>query len=321
MGRNIDRCALTLTLLLTSLAASQQPAPSPDTSSSKPLPPIPQLLLNVERNEKLAEAAKNDYTYHEHLDIQELDKQGKLKKTTTQDAESIVIDGVHVDRIVSRDGKPLTPEEAKKEDLSIDKQVAKAKERRQKRTEAGKPTDANGDDVITASRILELGTFSNPRTITYNDRPTILVDYAGDPHAKTRNPFETVVRDLVGTVWIDQQDQAIVRAQGHFLNDFKIGGGLLADIKSGTNFDFHNTKVNNEVWLPATLDSEGKIRMLLFVGFNGRFRMVMSDYKKFRATSTIIDSDRVIGPDGQPVPDSPSTPGNAPSPQPTPNPH
>ncbi|MBW4038195.1 MAG: hypothetical protein HIU91_04825 [Acidobacteria bacterium] len=321
MGRNIDRCALTLTLLLTSLAASQQPAPSPDTSSSKPLPPIPQLLLNVERNEKLAEAAKNDYTYHEHLDIQELDKQGKLKKTTTQDAESIVIDGVHVDRIVSRDGKPLTPEEAKKEDESIDKQVAKAKERRQKRTEAGKPTAANGDDVITASRILELGTFSNPRTITYNGRPTILVDYAGDPHAKTRNPFETVVRDLVGTVWIDQQDQAIVRAQGHFLNDFKIGGGLLADIKSGTNFDFHNTKVNNEVWLPATLDSEGKIRMLLFVGFNGRFRMVMSDYKKFRATSTIIDSDRVIGPDGQPVPDAPSTPGNAPSPQPTPNPH
>ena len=312
MGRYIDRRALTLILCLsTTLTFAQKTTLPPPPADDAPIPPIPQLLLNVERNEKAAEAAQNDYTYHEHLEVQELDKQDKLKKTTTQDAESIVIDGVNVDRTVAKDGKPLTDSEVKKEDEHIDKEVARAKERRKKRASEGKPTDSNGNDVITASRILELGTFSNPRRIDFNGRPTILADYAGDPHAKTRNPFETIVRDLVGTVWIDQQDQAIVRAQGHFLNDFKLGGGLLADIKTGTSFDFRYTKVNNEVWLPATFDSQGKVRILLFVGFNGRFRMVDSDYKKFRATSTIVDSDRVIGPDGQPVAVSPADPSPA----------
>lgn len=326
MGQLFDLRALTLTLcLFAAFLPAQQPSAPPTSATAtsdnaRPIPPIPQLLLNVERNEKAAEAAKNDYTYHEHLEMQELGKQDNVKKTTTYDAESIVIDGVNVDRTIARDGKPLTPSETKKEDERIDKEVVKAKARRQKRADEGKPTDSNGNDVITASRMLELGTFSNPRRADLDGRPTILVDYAGDPHAKTRNPFETVVRDLVGTIWIDEKDQVLARAQGRFLNDFKLGGGLLADIKSGTTFDMRYTQVNGEVWLPSTIDSQGKMRVLLFIGFNGRFHMVMSDYKKFRTTSTIIDSDRVIGPDGQPVPDTSSTPPPAATPAPTPAP-
>jgi hypothetical protein len=277
-------------------SAPAQPAPA-----AQPLPPIPQLLLNVERNEKAAEAARKDYTYHVHLEQEELDGKGDLKKTTTTDAESLTIDGVLVDRIVARDGKALPPREAQKESDRIDKEVAKAKERRQKRESQGKDTDSNGDTVISASRILELGAFSNPRRIDLDGRPTLVVDYTGDPTVKTRNPFETIVRDLVGTAWIDQQDQVLVRAQGHFVNDFKIGGGLLADIKRDSSFEIHYTKINQEVWLPADINVQGKIRVLIFAGFNGRFRLVTSDYKKFRASSTIIPSDRLIGPDGQPI--------------------
>ena len=285
---------------------------------TQPLPPIPQLLLNVERNEKASEAARKDYTYHVHFEQQTLDNKGDVKKTTTNDADSFTIDGVRVDRTIARDGKPLTPEQTTKENESIDKEVAKAKERREKRATHGKDTDANGDIVISAARILELGTFSNPRRIDLNGRPTIVVDYAGDPKTKTRNDFETIVRDLVGTVWIDEQDQVLVRAQGHFLNDFKIAGGLLADIRNDSSFDIRYINVNQEVWLPADISGKGKIRALLFVGFNGRFRLIMSDYKKFRASSTIIDSDRIIGPNGQPDPDP--SPTLSPHDPPTPDP-
>lgn len=308
MDRCFDRCWLTLALviLLHGPCAAQQNAPEPippGTSEPLTIPPIPQLLLSVERNEKAAEAAKKDYTYHEHFEMQEVDKDGKVKKTVTYDADAVVIDGVNVDRTTARDGKPLTAAEVKKEDERIDREVAKAKERRARREAEGKPTDPNGNDVITASRVLELGTFSNPRNTEVDGRAAIMIDYAGDPHAKTRNPFETVVRDLVGTIWIDRKDQVLVRAQGRFLNDFKLGGGLLADIKSGTTFDMHYTQVNGEVWLPSRMDSNGKVRLLLLIGFNGRFTLAVSDYKKFRTTSTIIDSDRVIGSDGQPVAD------------------
>jgi len=299
-------------LLCLASAAAQQPIPAspapPSAQSSltdKPLPPIPQLVLDLEQNEKRSEAAARDYTYHVHFQQLELNNSGDLKKTTTIDSESLTIDGVRIDRVVARDGKPLTPAEAQKESDHIDKEVAKAKERRAKLEEKGETTDSRGDQILTASRILELGSFSNPRRVDLDGRPTIVADYAGDPNAKTHSEFEKAFRDLVGTVWIDEQDRILARAQGHFLHDFKIGGGLIVDIKGGSSFEVRYANINHEVWLPVEASGQGKIRFLLVSGFNGRVHLTTSDFRKFHSDSTIIETNRLIGPDGQPLPDPP----------------
>jgi hypothetical protein len=306
----MGRRHLTLLLLLASAAASAQqpnspPVAQPAPATDNPSPSAQDLLLDAERNQKASEAANRDYTYHVHLEQQELDRNGTLKKTITTDAESLTIDGIRIDRTVARDGKPLTPKEAQKESDRIDKEVAKAKQHREKLAAEGKPTDARGDDLLTVSRILELGTFSNPRRVSLNGRPTIVLDYTGDPNAKTRNETEKVFRDLVGTAWIDEQDRILVRGQGHFLHDFKVGAGLFLNIHQGLSFDFTATHITANIWLPATIDAQGSARLLLFEGINGRFHLATSDYRKFHSTSTIIDSDRPIGPDGQPIPSPP----------------
>jgi hypothetical protein len=297
------RFVLAFVMMIGSVAA-QTPETPAAIEADKPLPAIGPLLLEVEKNQDAAEKMQRDYTYHVHVEQQELDGKGGVKKTTVTDSESVTIDGVRVDRVVARDGKPLTPEEAKKESDKIDKDVAKDKERRAKAESSGKSTDAEGHDELTVSRILQLGTFSNPRRVMLNDRPTIVADYAGDPNAKTKNRFETMFRDLVGTVWIDEQDRALVQVQGHFLNDFKIGGGLIADVKKDSSFSAKMTKVNGEVWLPEEFAGQGKIRVLLFAGFNGRLKLVTSDYRKFRASATIVGGGQVVGDDGKPVPET-----------------
>jgi len=312
-----QRCRALLLCIASASISAQQPAtpstaPSPQT---QPLPPIPQLLLDVERNEKKTEVDARDYTYHVHLQQLELENDGNIKKTTTTDSESVTIDGIRVDRTVARDGKPLTPEQVQKESDRIDKEVAKAKARREKRESQGKETDSNGDPVLTASRILELGTFTNARRVDLDGRPTIIADYNGDPNAKTHTEFEKTFRDLVGSVWIDEQERVLVRAAGHFLHNFRIGGGLVVDIKEGSSFEIRYTRINNEVWLPTEATGQGKVRFLLFTGFNGRVHLVTSDYRKFHSKSTIIDSNRLIGPDGQPIPDpTPLQPPPSPTP-------
>jgi len=315
-----QRCRALLLCIASASISAQQPAtpstaPSPQT---QPLPPIPQLLLDVERNEKKTEVDARDYTYHVHLQQLELENDGNIKKTTTTDSESVTIDGIRVDRTVARDGKPLTPEQVQKESDRIDKEVAKAKARREKRESQGKETDSNGDPVLTASRILELGTFTNARRVDLDGRPTIVADYNGDPNAKTHSEFEKAFRDLVGTVWIDEQERVLVRAAGHFLHNFKIGGGLVVDIKEGSSFEARFTRINNEVWLPTEITGQGKVRFLVFTGFNGRVHLATSNYRKFHTNSTIIDSNRLIGPDGQPIPDPapPQPPPSATPPQP-----
>ena len=275
--------------------------PTEERGPSSPLPAPVALLREVERNQKRLEALQRDYTYHLHTQQQELDKHGGAKKIETVDAESITIDGVRVDRVVARNGKPLTAVELQKENERLDRDVARAKERRDKIQAKGGDTDARGDTMVPLSRILELGNFSNPRREVQNGRPVIALDYAGNRDAKTHSMFEGIMRDVVGTAWIDEADRVMIAAQGRFLNDFKLGAGMLADVRKGTNFAFKATRVADGVWLPADINGEGSVRFLLFANFDGRMHVTASDYRRFRTSATIRPGYGEIGPDDKPV--------------------
>src|SRR5580704_451248 len=269
-------------------ASQQVPVQTTDEAKTnegdRPLPDIPALMHSVEVNQRASEAIEKDYLYRSIVTDQQLNGHGELKKTETAEYEVFWVEGVPVHRLVKKNGKELSTDEQKKESERIDKDAAKAKERRAKADEKGKESDARGNELMTASRTLELGSFTNVRRVQLNGRDTIVADYAGDPKAKTRTKFEDVVKDLTGTVWVDEQDRVLVKAEGHFVNSFKIGGGLVVNIQKGTNFSMEQRKVNGEVWLPARFEGQGSARALLFLGFNGHIEAVESDYRKFKAT-------------------------------------
>jgi hypothetical protein len=254
----------------------------------RPLPGIPALMHDVEANQRKAEAVQKDYVYHSVETEQEVDGQGRVKKTTVTESDHYWVNGVPVRRVVRKNGKELDADELAKENERVDKQASKARERRDKGDAEGKQTDADGHDEITVSRLLELGAFTNPRRVQLNGRNTIAVDYIGDPKAKTHDRAEEAIRDMVGTAWVDEQDQVLARVEGHFVKAYKVGGGLVVDIQKDTRFAMEQTKVNGEVWLPARIEGQGAARALLFFSFSGNVHVVESDYRKFRATSTIL---------------------------------
>lgn len=254
----------------------------------RPLPDIPALMHEVEEHEKAAEAVQKNYLYHAVDLIQQLDGHGAVKKTETREYDVFWVEGIPVHKLTKKDGRELSSDEQKKESERIDKRAARAKEKRAKTEGQGKETDPYGNEEVTVSRLLELGSFSNPRRVMLNGRKTIAVDYVGDPKARTRNRMENVISDMAGTVWVDEEDRAIAKIEGHFLNTFKIGAGLLANIQKGTNFSMEQRKVNDEVWLPAQIDGHGTARMLLLFRFSGNFREIDSGYRKFKVTTTIL---------------------------------
>jgi hypothetical protein len=254
----------------------------------------------VEANERTSEAVKKNYMFRSVRTEEHSDGHGGVKKTETREYDEFWVEGVPVQRMTKKDGKELTEAEKKKEDEEIDREVAKAKEKRAKADAKGKESTPRGEDEITVSRLLELGSFTNARRVQINGRNTIAVDFAGDPKAKTKNRFEDVIRDLVGTAWVDEQDRVLVKLEGHFLNAFKIGGGLVVSIQKGTSFSMVQQKVNDEVWLPALLEGHGEARALLLFKFDGSLRAVESDYRKFRATSTILPGVSTVEPGADP---------------------
>ncbi len=272
--------------------AQTPPQPTlPATSAGRPIPDVVAMMHDVEINQRKAEALKKDYLYHSVESQQQLDGHGQIKKTVVNEYDHYWSNGVPVWRVVVKNGRPLSPEETKHEDERIDKAVAKARERRDKADAQGRQTDAMGEQEITVSRLLELGSFTNARRVQQNGRDTIAVDFTGNPKAKTLNRAEDAVRDLQGTAWIDEIDRMLVRVEGHFVDSFKLGGGLLVEIKKGTGFTFEQTKVNDEVWLPARIDAQGSLRALLFVSFSGRVHVTESGYHKFRTSSNILPAE------------------------------
>lgn len=268
--------------------------------TDRPLPDIPKLMHDVEENQRAAEKIEKDYLYRSVQTEQQSDGHGGIKRTETREYDVFWVEGVPVHRLTKKNGKDLSAKEQKKESDEIDKEVAQVKQRREKANANGKETGPHGEEEITVSRLLELGSFTNARRVQWNGRDTIAVDFAGDPKAKTKSRFEDVIRDLVGTAWIDEQDRMLVKAQGRFLNNFKVGGGLLANIQKGTSFSMEQRKINGEVWLPAMVEGQGSARMLLFFSFNGNIRAVESDYRKFKATSTILPGMSTVEPTAEP---------------------
>ncbi len=89
------------------------------------------------------------------------------------------------------------------------------------------------------------------------------------------------------------------------MNSYKIGGGLVMNIKKDTSFSMQQRKINGEVWLPSRIEGQGAARVLLFVNFNGSVLVTNSDYRKFKATSTILSGVATLdesSPDNSAVP-------------------
>ncbi len=293
----LRRLLLPATIAISHLLAAQQ--------TSRPLPDIADLMHAVEAHQRADEARERDYIYQELDTLDRTDKHGDLSKRETATADVFWLNGVPVRKLLSKNGKPLSPDDLKKEDQRIDKEVRDALARRAKNDSKGEQTDPLGHQEITVSRLLELGAFTNPRRLSRNGRDTVVVDYTGDPHAKTRNRAEDVIRDLAGTVWIDEQDREITRTEGRFIHPFKIAGGLLANISEGTRFSLQQQKINNDVWLPTEITGAGDARLLLLFNFRGNLHITFSNFRRFHTSSTLLPGVAKPDPTSDPAPNQP----------------
>ena len=288
----------------TSIAPTSQSAAG--STNERPLPDINTLVKQAEAHRDAAQKAVKDYIYREAFTEQELDAHGAVKKTTSEEREIFWINGVYINRLLARDGKPIAGDELKKQNEHIDKAIADARQRDAEKAAGETPKKKGASYSLTYELLQQQGTFSNPRRVQLHGRDTIAIDYAGNPQAKTHNLLEAMVRDVAGTLWFDERDHALARVEGHTVNNFKIGDGLLADVHKGATFYAEWTPVNGEVWLPASTGARGSVRITLFFNHSGVDETRYSDYRKFRASSMILPSvapvDTRVSPDSPPHP-------------------
>lgn len=255
------------------------------TSVGRPLPDIASLLHAVDAHQKEIEKLVEQYTCDKSQEEFSVDKHGAVKSNDTEEDQVFYLGGDEVDRMVKKNGKPLSPSEEKKQDDHIQKalrdyekkQAKEAKEAKQ----GGEPKKKNDDD-LKISDFLKIDRFTNPRWETYRGHEVIVFDFEPNPDYKPASMAEHILHELSGAIWIDQQDADAVRLEAYFTNSFKLAGGLLASLQKGSAFTFEQAKINNEVWMPSYLEVHFNAKVLLFKGFSGNFIQRYSNYQKFR---------------------------------------
>ena len=268
------------------LAEQSAGLPGQHGQAAAPLPEIRQLIREVQDHQKQLEKVRENYTYSSLQTTQDIDTNGQVKKTQTEEYEEFYANGHVIGRLVKKDGKPLDDHDQQKETERVTKLVEKAQQ-----TPSDQPLHSQS---ITVGKVLEMMDVRNPRRQTFRGRPTIVFDFVGRKDAQTHGLAQDLSKKLQGTMWVDEADRQIAHLEARFIDNFNVDGGLLARIEKGSSFYFDQGLVNGEVWLPVGGEGTIQARVLLVKGIRQHGSERDYDYKRFRVEAEQLKDARVV---------------------------
>jgi hypothetical protein len=251
-------------LTLAGLFLAQASMPEPAT-----------LAKEIEAHQRRMDELRENYTFHEISLTDELDPKGAVKGVDSEERDVFFVNGYRIARLVKKNGKELSEGERKSEQDRIVRLIEKDMS-----APPGHSFNRRGENV-GVSQILPLMKISNPRRVSLNDRSTLAFDFVGDPHAKARGMAENAARKITGTVWIDETDREVARLEARFDDNFRIGAGLLLNVQRGTSLIFEQSRIGEELWMPAVSEIHLAARELLVKGVRRNIHIKDSDFRRF----------------------------------------
>lgn len=231
-----------------------------------------------------------DYTYHQLEVAKNLGKNGEVAKTESTLSEILMLGGRPYERVLERDGKPLSEKEAHKEQEELDREAAKrAKEtdRDRARYEKERQSERRFAQEIPEAFVLTLaGEETMDGLAVWKIHAEPKLGY------KPRDRQAGVFQKVRGDIWIDQAGYQWVRAEIEVIDTISWGFFVLR-IPAGARISFVQTRVNDEVWLPRQIHLRADAKIALLKTFRVELDISYSNYRKFRTESQVIDAEEV----------------------------
>ncbi len=170
------------------------------------------------------------------------------------------LDGTPYDRLVEKDGRPLTPEERRREDEKFEKAArerkAESSEERQDRIRKYEDQRSFLKDIPNAYD------FRLEGQETVDGRPAWVLGMTPKAGFVPTTSRGAMLKHLEGKLWIDEQDVQWARAEAHVIEPISIGW-ILARIGTGAKISLRMTRVVNGLWLLEKIDVAGEARVLM----------------------------------------------------------
>jgi len=261
---------------------------TPDATGTVPPEQIRALLLRAQDKDLQNDKRLHDYTYIERQEEHKLDGHGNVAKTEIRTSEILEIYGEQVEKLIAKNDKPLSEEEAKKEDEKIQKIIDKRKNEseddRRKRRE--KEEKAREEDRKFVLEIADAFNFHLLGSETIDGHDTWVLEAEPRPGYEPKRREARMLSKFQGRVWIDKAEAQWVKLDITAIDTITFGV-ILARIHKGARVVIDLTKVNDEVWLPKHVQFRVDARVALLKNYREDIEQTFRDYKKFRTETKI----------------------------------
>lgn len=223
-----------------------------------------------------------DYNYQRSVQVQQFDKRGKVTQTETATYDVGVYYGRSYERLIARDGQPLSPKDDAREQAKMDRELAKRKRQADAEQKAGR--EERKAERQAFREIPEAFNFSILGEETRFARKMWVIQATPRPGYKPVNDQARLLPKMQGKMWVDQADYQLARVEAETIDTFSVGA-FLVRVGRGSRIVLEQSRVNDEVWLPLAISIKGDARLALIKSFRAQIDIAYRNYKKFQTES------------------------------------
>ena len=246
--------------------------------------------VELDRNNWIERA---DYTWVGHSRERHFDGHDRVTSDRRESWEILILDGLPFTRTLSRDGKPLSEAEQRKQQQKLDKDTARLEretpEEKQKRAaEFEKSRRRERAFLLELPDAFDLHLDGSD---TIDGQDVWVISGVPKPGYRAKTRDGAALSKIRGKMWIEKAGNQWVRVEAETIATISFGV-FLARLDPGAKLVLEQTRINDELWLPKREYMIGKGRIALLKKVSEDDDITWTDYKKFQVESRIVPQDR-----------------------------
>lgn len=202
---------------------------------------------------------------------------------TVELSEIVPVEGTPYERLIARNGKPLSSDEKRKEDEKYQKVV------RERQNESEADRNARIRKYENERSFLK----DLPNAYDYkllgedmvDGRPSWIVSVTPRADFVPTTPRGSMLKHIGGKLWIDKQEIHWAKAEAQVIDPINIGW-VLARIGPGAKIALDMIRVADGLWMPEKIDVDGTARVLMVHNKVLDEHLSFTGYKKVNSDST-----------------------------------
>jgi hypothetical protein len=216
--------------------------------------------------------ARDHYTFTERDQDRRLDSLGQLKSENVEVTRIILVNGIHFEQLMERNGKLPSAAEQKKSDKDLEKLKHETSEEQTVRLRKVQENRSFLQDLLEAFDFQLIG------EEIVGGRPAYMLQAKPHPGYRPHGKYGKLFSKVEGKLWIDKQDFGWVRVDGEVTQSFSIGL-LVARVQRGSHIIMEQTCVGDAVWVPKRLEMKASARILFLKSLDLERILTYSDYR------------------------------------------